>query len=223
MQSGLDSFALDIRPVPLLIVAVSQCALLAAVEIAFHRGLGPETTRRIAHVAGAGSVAFMPLVLHLPEIGALAVFFTGALLVTRERHVLGSIHGVDRASAGAIVFPAGLLLAVLIGWHHPAAIAYAAFVLAIADPVAAAVGRRFGRLSWVVVGGHKSLAGSAAFAVVALAIGIAIGLAVRDVQLLFAGAAALTVTVAEAGVGYGLDNLLVPVVASVLGVAWLDF
>jgi hypothetical protein len=125
---------LDIRAIAVLITAFAQSCLLIAVEIAFRRGLGPEATRQIAHVAGAASVAMLPLFLRLSEIVLIAAFFTGVLVWTRARHLLSSVHGVHRVTVGALVFPAGLLLAVLLGWEHRGAIAYAALVLAIADP-----------------------------------------------------------------------------------------
>ena len=134
---------MDIRPFALVITAVAQTCLLAAVEIGFRRGLGPETTRQVAHVVGAASVAVLPLFLRLSELVLLAVFFTALLSWTRARHLLSSVHGIRRVTVGALVFPAGLLLAVLLGWQHPGAIAYAALVLATADPAAALVGRRF--------------------------------------------------------------------------------
>jgi len=67
------------------VTAAAQCCLLVAVEIGFRRGLGPETTRHIAHVAGAASVAVLPFFLRLSELLALALFFTGLLTWTRMR------------------------------------------------------------------------------------------------------------------------------------------
>lgn len=165
------------RPVLLLVTAVAQGGLLVAVEFGFRRGLGPETTRRIAHAVGAASVAPLPLFLQLPELIALAVLITAVLVVTRERAMLPSVHAIDRPSAGALVFPAGLLLAVLIGWHHPAAIAYAALVLALADPAAALAGTRVKEVGWTVLGGRKTLGGSVTFGVVSIAIGVLVGVA----------------------------------------------
>src|SRR3979411_2673469 len=64
--------------------------LLVAVEIGFRRGLGSETTRQIAHVVGAASVAVLPLFLRLSEMGALGLFFPVLLIWTPSRPVL---HG----------------------------------------------------------------------------------------------------------------------------------
>ena len=217
-----DTFwPLDIRPFALVITAVAQTCLLAAVEIGFRRGLGPETTRQVAHVVGAASVAVLPLFLRLSELVLLAVFFTALLSWTRARHLLSSVHGIRRVTVGALVFPAGLLLAVLLGWQHPGAIAYAALVLATADPAAALVGRRFKSVAWPVMGGHKTVAGSLAFALVAVAIGLLIGAGAGDVRLLAVFGAALVLAFIEGSIGYGLDNVPVPAVASLLGTSLL--
>jgi phytol kinase len=211
----------DVRPIAVLITAFAQSCLLVAVEIAFRRGLGPEVTRQIAHVAGAASVAVLPLFLRLSEIVVIAVFFTGVLVWTRARHLLSGVHGVHRVTVGALVFPAGLLLAVLLGWEHRGAIAYAALVVAIADPAAAIVGRRFRSMGWSVIGGEKTLAGSLAFAMVSVAIGLVIGAGAGEVRILATFGAALVLALVEGSLGYGLDNIPVPAVASLLGISVL--
>ena len=211
----------DTRPIAVLITACAQGCLLVAVEIGFRRGLGPEVTRQIAHVAGATSVAVLPLFLRLSEIVLIAVVFTGVLVWTRARHLLSGVHGVHRATLGALVFPAGLLLAVVLGWEHRGAIAYAALVLAIADPAAAIVGRRFNSVGWSVIGGQKTLAGSVAFAFVAVAIALLIGAGAGDIRILAALGAALVLAFVEGSLGYGLDNIPVPAVASLLGISVL--
>jgi phytol kinase len=211
----------DVRPIALVVTAVAQCCLLVAVEIGFRRGLGPETTRQIAHVAGAASVAVLPLFLRLSELVALALFFTAVLFWTRARHLLSSVHGIHRVTVGALVFPIGLLLAVMLGWSHPGAIAYAALVLGAADPVAALVGKRLEGVGWPVFGGHKTLAGSLAFALVTIAIGLLMGVGVGDVRFLAVLGAAVVLASIEGSLGYGLDNVPVPAVGSLLGVSWL--
>jgi len=178
-------------------------------------------TRQIAHVAGAASVAVLPLFLRLSEIVLIAVFFTGVLVWTRARHLLSGIHGVHRVTVGALVFPAGLLLAVLLGWEHRAAIAYAALVLAIADPAAAIVGSRFKSVGWPVIGGQKTLAGSLTFAMVAVVIALVIGAGAGEVRFLAAVGAALVLAFVEGSFGYGLDNIPLPAIASLLGISVL--
>jgi dolichol kinase len=122
---------------------------------------------------------------------------------------------------GALVFPAGLLLAVLVGWHHPGAIAYAALVLGLSDPAAALIGSRAKGAGWSVLGGHKTIAGTVAFVVITFAIGVLMGVAIGRSQLLLAIGAAAVLATMEGSIGYGLDNLPVPAVASALGIIWL--
>jgi dolichol kinase len=211
----------EVRPIALLITGVAQGCLLIGVEVGFRRGLGAETTRQIAHVVGAASVAVLPLFLRISELVVLAVVFTALLAWTRARHLLSSVHGINRITVGALIFPSGLLLAVLLGWHHPGAIAYAALVLGAADPAAALVGKRLEGIGWPVIGGHKTLAGSLAFGVVTVAIGLVMGIGVGDMSFLAALGVAAVLTVIEGSVGYGLDNVPVPAVASLLGLSWL--
>lgn len=212
---------MDVRPVALLVTAAAQCCLLIGVEIGFRRGLGPETTRQIAHVVGAASVAVLPLFLRLSELVTLALFFTALLSWTRARNLLSSVHGIHRVTVGALVFPIGLLLAVVLGWGHPGAIAYAALVLGVADPAAALAGQRLKGIGWPVIGGHKTLAGTLAFALVAVAIGLFMGVGVGDVRFLAVLGAAAVLASIEGSLGYGLDNVPVPAVASLLGMSWL--
>jgi phytol kinase len=205
----------------LVVTAAAQCCLLVGVEIGFRRGLGPETTRQVAHVVGAASVAVLPLFLRLSELVALALFFTALLFWTRARHLLSSVHGIHRVTVGALVFPIGLLLAVVLGWGHPGAIAYAALVLGVADPAAALAGQLLKGIGWAVFGGHKTLAGALAFVVVTVAIGLLMGAGVGDVRFFAVVGTAVVLASIEGSLGYGLDNVPVPAVASLLGISWL--
>ena len=56
---------------------------------------------------------------------------------------------------------------------------------------------------------------------VAFALGTAFALAVGNHSILAVAAAAAVLTVVEASLGYGLDNLVIPLVAGLLGEQWL--
>jgi phytol kinase len=94
-------------------------------------------------------------------------------------------------------------------------------MLALPDPAAAVVGRRFDSLRWRIPGGEKSVLGSLAFFTVAFAIGTAFVLAAGNGSILAVAAAAVVLTGIEATLGYGLDNLFIPVLAGLLGEYWL--
>src|ERR1700716_797015 len=119
------------RVLPLLGTTLALLGLLAVSEFAGRHGLRAETTRRLVHIAGAGTTALFPLYLRLDEVVALAIVFTLVLTWTRVRGSLASVHAVARPTVGAILFPAGLVLAAVITWSHPPAFSYAALMLAL--------------------------------------------------------------------------------------------
>ena len=208
------------RALPLILTALGQAGVLGAIEVLGRWGLRPELTRRLAYVVGAASVAVLPFFLTLTELVVLGVFFTGVLAWTWLRHQLDSVHAVQRPTVGALVFPAGLLAGAWVGWGHLLAIAFGALVLALADPCAAWVGGRSRGPGWRVPGGRKTLAGAAAFVVTTVGVGVALaGFSPGRLPALVA--AALLLAAVEATVGYGLDNLSIPPLASLLATTWL--
>jgi phytol kinase len=209
------------RVLPVLGTTVALLILFAIAELARRRGLPTETTRRLVHVIGAGTVALFPLYLQLGEVVVLAVAFTLFLGWTRIRGSLKSVHAVARPTLGAVVFPIGLGLSAIVLWPHPAAFSYAALMLAFADPAASVIGQRWRSRSWPIPGGRKSLLGSVTFFAVAFALGIAFVLAAGTGALVGAAGAALVLAATEATLGFGLDNLAIPVVAGLLGEQWL--
>ena len=208
------------RPLWLVATAAGFGLIFAATEVLHRRGVPAESTRRGAHTAGAGGAALIQVLLTWPEMVALAVAFSAFLAGTRALGRLRSIHGVPRPTLGAQLLPVGLLLAVGAGWQHPAATAFGMLVLAVADPLAALAGS-LGGLAWRVPGGRKSLWGSLAFLATALGLGAVFGVAGGGFRPLGATAAAAALTLVEAGAGFGLDNLLLPMLGTLAGRAWL--
>jgi dolichol kinase len=76
-------------------------------------------------------------------------------------------------------------------------------------------------MRWSVIGGQKTLAGSLVFTTVAVAIGLVIGAGAGEVRFLAVVGAALVLALVEGSLGYGLDNIPVPAVASLLGISAL--
>jgi dolichol kinase len=186
-------------------------------ELLVHAGVSAETTRRVAHLVGAGTAATFPLYLQLRDVLVLAGTCTLFLTYTWMRGSLRSIHAVLRPSIGAPLFPLGLGLAALAAWGRPAAIAFAALVLAIADPAAAVAGKRSASTGWRVIGGRKSLSGSLMVFLVSGALATTFSVAAQEPHLLGVLAVATLLTIIEGSLGYGLDNLALPLAAALLG------
>lgn len=200
-----------------LATAAAVFVLFAVSESFAHRGVSAESTRQFEHVVGAGTAATFPLYLQLRDVLLLAWVFTLFLSYTWLRGSLRSIHGVARPSLGALLFPIGLALAALAAWGHPGAFAFAALVLALADPAAARVGTRVTGIEWRVTGGKKSVSGSLAFFLVSVVLVAIFGVASGELRPLTAIAVAATLTMIEGSLGYGLDNVPLPLGAALLG------
>ncbi len=211
---------LQFHPLSVVVAAAGFGLLFVITEFLHRRGISAESTRRAAHTVGAAGAAIVQALLTLPELVVLAVAFSALLVGTRAAGLLASIHGVDRRTAGAQLLPAGLLLAVVAGWQHPAASAFGILVLAFADPLAAMIGKSRGPV-WQVPGGNKSLPGSAAFFVATLILGATFTIFDGRLRTLAVLGTAVALTLGEAIAGFGLDNVLVPVLGTLAGRAWL--
>jgi dolichol kinase len=188
-------------------------ALFASAELLRRRGLGADATRRYTHAAGASVAALLPAVLTVDEAVALGVVVAAVLAWTHRRGILPSVHGVERPTLGAALFPLGLALAAIVGWPFPPAYVLAALTFALADPAAALVGARVRSPRWAVWKGAKSLSGSLAFAGVVLVIGL-VTTAWAPIPISAIVVAALLLAVVEGSLGYGLDNLVLPPLAA---------
>lgn len=134
-------------------------------------GLSAERTRQLVHAGVGLFVAATPvLFVHPFLVYVLAVAFVGVNFVTLRSGWWPGIHGTTRRSLGTVAFPLGLIPALFFCWTLDPGRVYAlqvAFVLlALADPLAAIVGRRWGKKVY----GSKTVEGSAAFFGVALVV-----------------------------------------------------
>jgi hypothetical protein len=201
-----------VHVVELAVVVTAISALFASAEVLRRRGVSTAATRRYTHTAGATIASLLPAFLSLAEYLGLALVVAAVLWWTRTRGKLRSVHGVERPTLGAALFPLGLALAAVIGWEQPAAYGLGAMTFALADPAAAMIGDRVRSWRWAVWRGTKSLGGSLTFVGVTLLIGVlaAAGWPVGVGAIL---AAAIFLALVEGSLGFGLDNLALPPLA----------
>ena len=186
----------------------------------------PEWTRKIVHIVmGAVTLTFpwvfeavWPVVL----LSSLALVLMVSLRVSETLHeAMGqALYGVDRASYGELCFPIAIGLLFVLSGGDPVLFCVPILLLGLADPAAAAIGLRHGRVLYTTDDGIKSGEGSAGFFLVAffcvhvpLLLGTDTG---RAETLLIATIVGLLVTSLEAISWRGLDNLFVPVGGYVL-------
>ena len=219
------------------LVLVAYGSVFGAAEILRARGVSGETTRTTVHVLSGLVGLTLPFLFGSPwPIVLLAAAFACGLLASRPTGLLGSVHDVGRPTVGAEAFPLGIAATFAITAGHAPAYPIAVLALALGDPAASIVGRRFGgrsagrlgRATFSICGTRRSVEGStAAFLVTTLfAAGVLFleGGAGAAALLATAGAVGLAVSVAEALSPRGLDNLAIPVVAAMVvgatGMPW---
>jgi dolichol kinase len=188
--------------------AAGFLAWFGAVEVVTRRlSVGREGSRKFVHLTSGLGAAAMPLVLTFPQIAVLAVLFAAAMAASRRLRILRSVHEVERATWGEICLPLGVAAAAVLV-PDPTRYACAVVTIAVCDVAACLAGRRVGGRR--LPGSAKTWAGSAAFFLTALVVGLVL-LPTLPVAVLVV--AALT-TVVEAAASKGLDNVAVPVAAA---------
>jgi phytol kinase len=209
----------------LLVIVCILCASRAALWLVCwfdRRGAGAaELSRKLLHVAMGLILCPLPWLFEHPAPVILLCGVYVALLVARrfltalDNHVGGVIDGVGRRSVGEFLFPISVAIVFVLARGDRVAYLASMLVLTLADATAAVVGRRYGMCRYATPGGCKSLEGSLAFAAVAFASThltlLLAGNTGRVESVLLALVVALVLTVVEAFVTGGWDNLLVPV------------
>ncbi|MEF8939157.1 MAG: hypothetical protein V5A22_04870 [Salinivenus sp.] len=180
----------------------------------------PEWTRKVAHVVMGGVTLTFPWVFEavwpVVLLASLALLLMIGLRASETLHEsMGrALYGIDRASYGELCFPIAIGLLFVLSEGDPILFCVPILLLGLADPAAAVIGLRHGKVLYTTDDGIKSGEGSAGFFLVAffcvhvpLLLGTDTG---RLETLLIALIVGLLVTALEAISWRGLDNLFVP-------------
>jgi len=138
------------------------------------RELEAEHTRKIVH-AGSGllSLSFPFLFDSSLYVAVLCGSFLGILYGSKKLNLLNSIHGVERKTAGAFWFPA-VVAACFVSYQYFGNLAFfylPILTLALADPAACLIGKKYPIRKFNFTGSQKSLGGAMGFFLVASVIG----------------------------------------------------
>ena len=197
------------------LVLVVGAMLLAAPRLLVGRAGGKVNARMLTHLlSGLLAVAMVLLVDDKTAVLVAGASAVPGLIVAVELGLLGSMQTGSRLrDYGFVAYAVGFVACVAAYFPDNRAIIAGLLTLAIADPVAAAVGRRVGRRPVRVFGARRTLEGSAAFAAAAFAVAVtllafteSLTPATVGLALFLAGtSAALELIVPGAA-----DNLLIP-------------
>ena len=175
-----------------------------------------EAARKLAHIlAGLGAV-LLPAFLTYPQIALMGTILAIGMAVSLRKQIFTVVHGVNRVTYGEIYFPLSIVLCALL-FPNLLLYTYAMLVMGLSDALASLVGKRHGVHKFTFLGARKSYAGSGAFFVSTVIIGLFLLLALTSTPVIAAGflsiMSAAVLTVAEAAGSKGLDDLYVPVLA----------
>jgi len=199
-------------------------ALFAFAELLYHKfNVKAELTRKTVHLGTGLLTLLFPLWLNNHWfVLALCSSFLLILLFSLQFNLLLSINGVNRKTRGSILFPIIVYGCFLVYNQYESLIYFyiPILILAICDPIAALVGKKFQIGKYKILGHTKTLIGSAAFCVSAFVVtAISMSLlsqVIINEILLYSFIIALSTTLAEAISQKGYDNFTIPVTAIVL-------
>lgn len=176
-----------------------------------------EFSRKFIHITVGSFVAFWPFFLSWNSIRILSVAFLVTISISRALGIFQAIHSVQRPTWGEVYF-AIAVGAITFITHNKWIYAAALLQMSLADGLAAVIGTRHGgRYKYLVFNHVKSLAGTLTFFVVSVTILLLFnGNFPTQLELLPIVGISLMASFIENVFATGLDNLLVPVLISLL-------
>jgi phytol kinase len=176
-----------------------------------------EFSRKFIHITVGSFVAFWPFFLSWNSIRILSIAFLVTISISRALGIFQAIHSVQRPTWGEVYF-AIAVGAITFITHNKWIYAAALLQMSLADGLAAVIGTRHGgRYKYLVFNHVKSLAGTLTFFVVSVTILLLFnGNFPTQLELLPIVGISLMASFIENVFATGLDNLLVPVLISLL-------
>ena len=175
----------------------------------------PELVRKVVHI-GTGNVLLIAWWLHIPTWICISagVIFSAIALASHNINILSMLNDVGRKTYGVFYYALSITILVTVLWeHHPQYAAIGVMVMSWGDGMAALIGKRFGKHTFIHLGNKRSLEGSFAMFVTSLIViisilGIANGFRLKDIGIAIPIAAIAALL--EAFSPGGTDNLSVP-------------
>jgi phytol kinase len=183
----------------------------------------PEIVRKIVHI-GTGNVILLAWFLKIPMwVGVVAsVFFSAIAFLSYYLPILPSINGVGRKSLGTFFY--AVSIGVLVAWFWtlqlPQFAAIGILVMTWGDGLAALIGQRYGKHSYLLWDTRKSWEGSLTMGFVSFLVTLIILLVTQGSSWqiwLVSCIVAIVATALEAFSKYGIDNLTVPICSAAVG------
>lgn len=183
-----------------------------------------ELVRKVVHI-GTGHVLLIAWWLHIPTwlCVSAGVTFTVIALASHHTNILPMLNDVGRKTYGVFYYALSITILVTLLWdEHPQYAVIGVMVMSWGDGMAALIGKRFGKHTFVLMGNKRSYEGSFAMFTTSLLVmlgifGITHGIHPRDLGVAIPVAAIAALL--EAYSPGGTDNLSVPLSSAALSYA----
>ena len=216
----------DISPITTLTIQISAVAIwlglvFLASEILRRLKQDPELVRKVVHI-GTGNVLLIAWWLHIPTwlCVTAGVTFSAIALASHHTNILPMLNDVGRKTYGVFYYALSITILVGLLWdHHPQYAVIGVMVMSWGDGMAALIGKRFGKHTFIYMGNKRSLEGSLAMFVTSLIVMLGIfasghSLSAHDIGVAIPVAAIAAML--EAFSPGGTDNLSVPLASASL-------
>ena len=175
-----------------------------------------EYTRKFVHIGTGLLTMLFPLMFtHYGWVIFICAAFFVVLSISLKFGFVPSINAIQRKSHGSLSYPVVVVIAFMFYYFKTKGVSHEYFyfylpvlTMALADPLAAYFGSKFPRGKYSFGQEQKTLTGSLAFFIVALALSFFL---IPNPNLFFLLVIPLVATVTEAITSKGLDNLTIPV------------
>ncbi len=203
--------------------AISFLLLFGSAEWLYHKSkIQAELSRKYVHFTTGIISLLFPYFLssHWMVLSLCGSFFL-LLLASLKWNLLPSINGVDRVTRGSLLYPLVVYVCFLFYQQYDQFLFFyiPILILAISDPIAALVGKKWPQFPYSTFGHTKTGSGSLGFFLSAFLIGLlglwCSGQTILVTMVLISSTLAFVSTIAEALSHKGYDNLTIPF--SVLG------
>ncbi len=208
----------------MIILGGAFLVLFASAELMYHKfGVKAEVTRKYVHLlTGLLTMFFPPMLDNHWFVLALCGSFLGILIGSMILNLLPSINAVDRVTRGSLLYPVVVYGCFLAFNYYGQFVFYyiPILILAICDPVAALMGKRWPISPYKIFGTTKTMMGSTSFFIVAVIASFVLFVGIDEAPIfeaiVLSIGIALVTTIAEAATGKGYDNISIPASAMAL-------
>jgi phytol kinase len=196
-------------------------ALFALGEILYHYfRVRVEFTRKTVHVGTGLLTMFFPIMLENHWwVLLLCSSFALILIISLRFNLLKSINAIDRESVGSLAYPISVYGCYLAYNYFDKQLIYyylPILILALCDPMAALIGKRWPRCKFKVGDGYKTMSGSITFFISAVVLMYTLMVGFKQewtITQFISGAFIIGTlsTITEALSARGYDNLTIPI------------